>query len=781
MANLAQDLRYAVRTLIRAPGFTAVAVLTLALGIGANTAIFSLVHAVLLKPLPFRDPGRLIAIWDTYLPQYPKLGLSPVEVDAWQQQTDLFEEAAWYRSVSQDLNLSTPGTEAFEVHAAPVSERLLPFLGVSPSIGRAFTPSEDPHSAILSTRLWRTRFASDPNIIGKSIRLNDQAFTVVGVMPSSFQFPDFADLWLTKAQLGDEMTNPVRHAVGLVARLRPGVTAQQAEARVDVITKRLMAEHPKTSRGFGMQLFELQRDLTANVRPALLLLLGAVAIVLLIACSNVANLLLSRASGRSKEMAVRAALGAGVWRLVRQLLTESLVLAAAGGIVGIVLGEWAVRTLAPEPVPLDPLVLLLLAGISLASGVAFGLAPVFHALRSDANTVIKSGSVAGGAHTRLRGALVVVEFALALVLTAGAGILVKSFVRLMHVDPGFDPHGVLTLRVSVPPSRKPDVMFHRIQESLTRLPGVQSVAVANVLPLVAERAYTSRFNVPGSPLINPDALPAAQLRFVSPDYFRSLRVPLRSGRTFTERELNDPVVVINEGFAKRFWPDRDPVGLKFITGVWGPTPSWSTIIGVVGDVKQFGLDSEPTLEMYFPSVAAKYIIVRTASDPKSLAGASRRAISAIDADVAVTDIRDMDDVLAESAKSRRWTMGMLAAFAGLAVALALVGIYGVMSWLVVQRTREIGIRIALGAERRQVIRMVAGYALRLSAIGVVAGAIGAIAMRNVLSSLVFETSTADPAIFAAMGVLMLITALLACYVPASRASRVDPLVALRWE
>jgi predicted permease len=774
-------MRYALRTLTRTPGFTSIAVLTLALGIGANTAIFSLVHAVLLKPLPFRDPGKLIAIWDTYLPQYPKLGLSPLEVEAWQQQSGLFEQTAWYRSVPQDLNLTTAGSEALEVHVAPASDRLFPTLGVTAALGRTFGASEDAHSAILSDKLWRSRFGGDRNIAGKTVRLNEQTFTIVGVMPRGFQFPDWADLWLTKAQMGDEMTNPVRHAAGLIARLRPGATEQQAAARVETIAGRLASEHPKTSRGFGMRLYGLQEDLTANVRPALLLLLGAVAMVLLIACANVANLLLSRASGRSKEMAVRAALGAGVWRLARQLLTESLVLAAMGGAAGIVLGEWALRVLAPEPVPLDPMVLLILMGISLTAGVAFGLAPIFHALRSDANSVIKSGSVTGGGSSNVRAVMVVAEVALAMVLTAGAGILVKSFLRLMHVDPGFDPRGVLTLRISVPPSRKPDVLFHRIEERVRALPGVDGVAVANVLPLVANRAFTTRFNVPGSPLINPDALPAAQIRLVSPDYFRTLRIPLRSGRVFGERDLTGDGVIINEGFARRYWPGKDVVGLKFITGPWGSNPTWSTIIGVVADVKQFGLDSEPTMELYFPNVTPKYILVRTSGDPLSLAAAVRRAIGSIDGDLPVTDLRTMDQVLAESARSRRWTMALLGGFAGLAVVLALVGIYGVMSWTVAQRTREIGIRMALGAQTGQVLTMVVRYALKLSAVGVAIGVGGALALRRVLAGFVFETSAADPLTYIAVVMLMLAAALLAGYVPARRASRADPLVALRWE
>jgi putative ABC transport system permease protein len=782
MGNLIQDIRYALRTLARAPGFSSVAVLTLALGIGANTAIFSLVHAVILKPLPFREPSRLIAAWDTYLPQFPKLGVSPAELEMWQQQTDLFEQTGWYRYVSLDLDLTAPGAEALEVHATFISPSLQPMLGVAPVRGRGFAAHENPNTALISHRLWQTRFGGDPSVTGKTVRLNEQEFTIAGIMPAAFKFPDFADVWLPPGPLlGDQITNPVRHALGFVARLKPGITEQQAGIRLDALSKRLAAEHPKTSTGFGMRVYGLQDDLTANIRPALLMLLGSVALVLLIACGNVANLLLARASGRSREIAVRIALGAGAGRIVRQLLTESLVLAAIGGALGLMIGEWGLSMLAPVQTPLDSTVLLFLFGVSIFTGLAFGVAPAIQALDHSPNSVIKAGSIPGGASSKIRGVLVVAEFALALMLVAGAGILMKSFVRLMRVDPGFSPQGLLTLRISFPPSRQPNDLFHRIEQRVRPMPGVDGVAAANTLPLLASRANTSRFNVPGSPLINPDALPAAQLRFVSPDYFQTMRIPLLAGRTFTERDLNDLVVVINEGMAKRFWPGQDPVGKKYVLGVWGPTPTWATIIGVSGDVKQFGLDSEPSFDEYLPSLAPTYLIVHTAGDPRSLASAVRQAIHAVDSDLPVSDVRTMEDVAAESARTRRWTMGLLAAFAGLALALSLVGIYGLMSWSVAQRTREIGVRMALGAQTDQVIGMVVRYGMKLSALGLAIGLAGAFAVRRFLASLVFDVSTADPLIYGGAIALMLAVAMLACYVPARRASRVDPLIALRWE
>jgi len=780
-----RDLWYALRALRRAPGFTAVAVATLALGIGANMAIFSLVRAVILKPLPFRDPAALIAVWDTYLPQYSKVGISPAELAAWQQQTGLFAESAWYRYVPSDLTLALQGGEASVVHAAIVSTALMPLLGVPPSMGRAFASGEPPTAVLLSRDVWRKQFAGDPNITGKTIRLNGQPYTVTGVMPSEGAFPEWAEVWLPPSPLqGDELTNPVRHALGFVARLRPGVTETQTAARLDALARQLAAEHPKTSTGWGMRVVGLQADLTANVRPALLLLWGAVSLVLLIACANVANLLLSRATGRAREIALRTALGAGAWRLCRQLLTESLLLATAGGAIGSALGAWALTAAKPligPAVKPDWMVLLFLIAVTASVGVVAGMAPAISALRADLNHAMKAGALPGGGSTRVRGALVVAEIALAMMVATGAGILARSFLRLMNVDPGFQQHGLLTLRVSLPPSRNPTDWYHRIDQRLRTLPGVDSVALANVLPLVADRAFTTRFAVPDSPLINRDALPAAQIRLVSPDYFRTMRIPLRSGRTFDERDLTGGDVIINETMARRFWPGRDPVGLKFITGPWGANPTYATILGVVGDVKQFGLDSEPTFDLYIPALAPRAVLVRTAADPATLAASVRRELRAVDPEIPIEDVRTMDEVLAGSARSRRWTMALLVAFAALAVTLSLVGIYGVMSWSATQRTREMGIRMALGASRGNLFALVLGQGLKLCAMGLAGGLAGAWIFRRLLASLVFEVATFDAATYIAAAGLMLAAGLVACYLPARRAGRVDPLIALRWE
>jgi putative ABC transport system permease protein len=709
------------------------------------------------------------------------VGVSPAELQAWQTQRDLFEETAWYRYVPQNQNLSVPGSEPLAVRTDFVATNLFSLLGTTPVMGRAFIPAEDPHSALLSDRLWRSHFAGNPSIVGKTIHLNDDQFTVVGVMQSTAQFPEWADLWLPKGPLlGDQLTNPVRHALGFLARLRPGIEEKQATTRLLAISQRLAQEHPKTSTGWGIRVSNLQDDETENIRPALLMLLGAASLLLLIACGNIANLLLSRAAGRTKEIAVRTAVGASAPRIVRQLITESLVLALLGGVLGWVFAKGALIATMPARSNLEPEVVLFLTATVLATGIFFGLAPALVALRTDPQSVIKSASATSSGMTT-RATLVVLEFALTLMLVMGAAILAKSFVRLMHVDPGFNSHGILTMRILAPPSRRPEALFHRMQEKLLSLPGVQTIALTNALPLIADRANTSRFNVPGSPLINPDALPAGQLRTASPDYFHAMAIPLRSGRTFTEHELNQAVVVINETLAKRFWPGRNPVGIKFITGPWGPNPSWSTIIGVVGDVKQFGLDSEPSMDLYYPGLAAQYLIVKTTADPLSMANTVERDLHAIDPELAISNIQTMDQVASESTRTRRWTMGLLATFAGLAFVLALVGIYGVMAWSVAHRAREIGIRIAIGAQRNQVLGLILRYGLKLAISGLVLGILGAFALRHVLSGLTYGVSTADPFIYTLAPISMLGVALLACYLPARRAISVDPLVSLRYE
>jgi len=764
------DFRLAVRTLRKSTGFTAIAVMTLALGIGANTAVFSLVHAVILKPLPFRDPARLVSIWDSYAPQVDRAGLSPIEFASWQRQTDLFSESAWYRSAPATLALSGGAGPAVSVTAALISSNLLPLLGVHPVMGRGLRDDDPPNTALVSDRVWRTDLGADPAIVGKSIRMSGGEYLVAGVMPREFAFPDWADVWLPKGPLqGDEITNPVRHALGVVARLRPEVSLLAALARA------------KPGPRWTTHAALLQDDVTSKIRPALLLLMGAVTLVLLIACANVANLLLSRAAGRAREIAVRIALGAGKVSLIRLLIAESLTLCVTGAALGLALAEIALRAFSPVPAPLDGAVLSFLIVVSLVTGVVFGLVPTAQIFGSSPAAVIQSNSVASGGLPRLRMALVVVEFALALILAAGAGILLKSFARMLHVETGFDASGVLTMRVSLPAGRDPAPFFRRVDALLKTLPGVDSVAASNSLPPEGDRALVSRFLVPGSALTRPDAPGAAQVVFATADLFRVLRIPVRSGRAFTDRDADADSVMISETMARRFWPGRDPVGLKFVTSLFATPPGYSTIVGVAADVKRFGLDGEATADIYWPVRGAQFLFVRGSGNVAALRPAVRRAIQAVDPDVPVSDVRTLDAVVAESARSRRWTMGLLAAFASLAVVLAAIGIYGVTGWLVGQRTREIGIRMALGADATQVRAMVVRYSLKLGLAGTVLGLAGAFALRRVLASLVFDVSPSDPALYAAAAALLLAVSMAAAYLPARRASRIDPLLALRWE
>ncbi len=775
------DFQFAARILRKSPAVTAIAVLTLALGIGANTAVFSLVETAILKPLPFRDPARLITLWDSYQSLVDRAGMSAVEMAEWQRQTDLLIDSAWFRSVPATLALTGSSGTASAVNAAVFSPNLLPLFGAAPARGRALSPADPANTVLLSDRIWRTLLASDPAIVGKSIRMNGAEYAVAGVMARDFAFPDWADVWLPPGPLmNDELTNPVRHALGFVARLRPGIELEAVRQRSIAVASRLAGAHPKTSARWTMHAAGLQEDLTTKVRPVLLMLLGAGSLVLLIACANVANLLLSRAASRTREIALRTVLGASAGRLIRQLLAESLTLSLAGAGLGLLLAEICLRWFSPIPAPLDSAVLAFLLAVLLITGLLFGVIPASLILHANPGAVIKSNSVAAGGSRRLRAALVIAEFALALILAAGAGILVKSFLRMMHTDPGFNPSGVLTLRLIIPATGDPGRLFHRIEASLKTLPGVESVAATNSLPLAA-LPFLSRFLVPGSPLSHPDAPAAGQVVFATPDLFKTLGIPLHSGRAFLDKDADGDAIIINETLAKRFWPGRDPVGLKFITSLWGPSPGYSTIVGVAGDVKRLGLDGEPTLDMYFPTRGAQVVIIRGSGNISALASAVRAAIRTIDPELPVSDVRTFDDVMAESARSRRWTMALLATFAGLALVLALIGIYGVMAWMVGQRTREIGIRMALGAGAVEVRAMVVRYALKLSGAGTAIGLAGAFAMRRILASLVFDVSPSDPAIYACVSALLLASALLASYLPSRRASRLDPSVALRWE
>lgn len=784
----------------RSPLFTLTVVLTLALGIGANTAIFTLVNSVLLHPLPFRDPARLVAIWDTYQPNFPKLGVSPLEYEEFNRQTDIFDEVARYRyvAIGKETNL-TGGGEPRRVQPTCVSSSLFPLLGIQPIIGRAFQSADDspnaPAIAMLGYRLWRDYFNANPNVVGAPIQLNGQAYTVVGILPADFRLPGWADLWLPQGQAGDEITNPVRHGFGVIARLKPNVTVRQASTRLESIGQRLEREHPQTSKGFGLQVIGLQQDLAGNLRPALLVLFGAVTLVLLIACVNVANLLLSRAATRKREMAIRIALGAGRWRIVRQSLAESIKLSLAGGATGLLLAYTGLALLMrlapaelldPTTIHLDATTLAFLLGVSLLTALVFGAAPALEAARQDPGAGLKeSGRNVTPAASALRNTLVITEFALALVLLMGAGLLIHSFARLLQVNPGFQPSHVLTLRLQLSPSAYPDAkkletFYDRLETRLRSVPGITSVAATNAPPLATDRANLMRFAVPGSAMMRPDVYPVAHRHLITPDYFRTLGIPLR-GRTYTSRDLEQPYIIVNETMARTFWPAEDAVGKRFIIGPWSADPAYSTVIGVAADVKQVGLDDQHSNDFYFLWYGPTYLLIQTATDPMAMASAVRREIQALDPTAPVSDFRSMEQVMDNSTSQRRFSTVLLSIFAGVALALAVIGIYGIMSWSVAQRTQEIGIRMAVGADARGIFQLIIGRGLKLAIAGLAIGLAATFALTRLLTTMLFEISPHDPWILAGASILMLAVTMLACYLPARRATRVDPIATLRTE
>jgi putative ABC transport system permease protein len=784
----------------RYPLFTLTVVLTLALGIGANTAIFTLVNSVLLHPLPFHDPARLVAIRDTYQPNLPKLGVSPLEYDEFSRQTDIFEEIARYRYVAggKESNL-TGGSEPRRVQATCVSSSLFPLLGIHPMLGRALQPADDspnaPAIAMLSYRLWRDYFNANPHLIGAPIQLNGQAFTVIGILPQDLHLLQWADLWLPQGQAGDEITNPVRHSFGVIARLKPHVTQRQASSRLLSIGQRLEREHPKTSKGFDFKVSVLQEDLAGNLRPALLLLFGAVTLVLLIAGVNVANLMLSRAVARKREIAIRMALGASKWRIVRQSLAESTKLALAGGVAGLLLAYVALTFLLrlapadlidPTTIHLDATTLAFSLAVSLLTAIIFGVAPALEAARLDPAAALKEGgrSLTPAAGT-LRNTLVIIEFALALVLLMGAGLLIHSFARVLNVNPGFQPSHVLSLRLQLSlsdysDSQKLKGFYDRLETRLQSLPGIASVAATNAPPLATERANQMRFSVPESPLMRSDVYPVAQLHLVTPDYFRTLGISVR-GRTYSPRDLDQPYIIVNETMARTFWPGQDAVGRRFVIGPWSPKPDYSTVIGVAADVKHVGLEDQRGNDFYFLWYGSSYLLIKTAGDPLALAPGIRREIHALDPTVAVSDFRSMEQVLDSSIGQRRFSTILLSVFAGVALILAVIGIYGIMSWSVAQRTQEIGIRMAVGADARGIFQLILGRGLKLAIAGLAIGLAATLGLTRVLATMLFEISPHDPWILAGASLLMLVVTMLACYLPARRATKVDPIATLRTE
>ncbi len=814
MHSWLQDFRYALRMLRKNGGLTVVIAASLAIGIGANSAIFSVVDALLLRPLPYPQPDRLAAVWL----HSPGIGIfrdwpSPGQYIDLQNENHSFEQMA----LAQSRSFTLTGREQPErVDGMRTQSSLLPMLGAKPLLGRLLLPEEDqpgkPAVAILTDRLWKRLFNSDPAMVGKSITLNGEPFTVAGVLRSGFMLNaevmpsegpmDKVDVFLPLPLGADAVKRRGDENYNILVRLKPGVSVRQAQADIDIIASRIR-EKDKRDRTFGMDVVGLQEQVVGDVRRALLVLVGSVALVLLIACANVANLLLTRAAGREKEVAIRTALGAGWQRLVRQLLTESILLAALGGAAGLAVAQmslYVVRIMNPGNIPrledieINGAVVAFTFGVSLATGILFGVAPVWRAIKVDLNTSLKaggrSGQSDGGLHLkrhRLRGLLVVTELALSLMLVIGAGLLVRSFVRLQRVPPGFTTDRVLTMQVAANGTKyrkdKAVVQFYQeIESRIARLPGVKGEGVVSVLPLTGSVGWGG-INVEGY------APPPGQelqvdLRVASTDYFRTMGIPLRKGRYFSEHDTAEmpQVVIIEEKFAQRFWPHGDAIGKH----LWFDNPKKPfTIVGVVGVVKQYGLETDGKIATYFPQLQhpgnGMFLALRTSSDAAALSGAVVREIHAVDPDVAVYGIRTMQDRLYDSLARQRFSSTLLGSFAAFALLLAAVGIYGVMSYLVTQSTHDIGVRVALGARPGNIIGLIVRQGMGLAAIGILAGLAGAGALTRVMSSLLFGVSATDAVTFGAVAALLAAVAFAATVIPARRATRVDPIVALREE
>jgi putative ABC transport system permease protein len=812
MESLFQDVRYGFRMLRKSPGFTAVAVITLALGIGANTAIFSVVNAVLIRPLPYPNANRLVMIWEKRLPDGEQENVtSPATFVNWREHATVFEQTAACFNWTKVL---TGGAAPERLNVQEVSPNFFALLGMNAALGRTLLASEDSVDGandvvVLSFELWQRRFGSDPRIVGRNILLDGKPQTVVGVMPRGFQFfvkrgsfgQEQPQAWLpvTFSEKDPSFHGRYLEAVGL---LRPGVTLPQAQSAMTSLAMSLETQEPEFMKNWTVNLVPLRTQLVGAIQPALRILLGAVGLVLLIACANVATLLLARSKSRSHEIAIRVALGARPWQVIRQVLTESFLLASMGAFAGLLLAHWsagALLALAPkgliplEGAQLDLRVLMFTAGIAVMAGFLFGVVPAVQAARERMSEELKEGGRGGseGVHSgRTRNSFVVAEIALALVLLVGSGLLIRSFGRLMAVDPGFQPKGILTARVELPSSKYKDdakisEFYAQLLERIRQLPGVRSASADAYLPFTGGIAGTG-VEVEGRPPLPAAEQPEVNVAVVEPHFFETLGIPLLSGRPFTDREAREVThtVVISQSMARKLWPNEDPIG-KRVTIHMKDVDVPSQVIGVVGDVKHAGLDANASATAYWPHPELAYnfmtLVIRTDGDPLALAPAVRQAVWSLDKDQPVADIRTMEDLLWVSLARARFSTVMLGVFAGLALLLAITGIYGVVSYSVAERTREIGIRVALGAQRTDVLRMVLGQGLVLAGFGIAIGLVGALAAARLLTSLLFGTSPSDPATFGSVAGLLLTVALSACYLPARNAMKVDPMVALRDE
>jgi putative ABC transport system permease protein len=808
IGDLGQDVRYGLRMLAKNPAFTAIAMLALALGIGANTAIFSVVNAILLRPLPYKNPEQLVMVWEnaTHL-GFPKNTPSPANFLDWRRQTTVFQGMAAF--AERSFNLTGAG-EPERLDGRRVSANLFDVLGVRPIIGRTFVPQEDQPGTkvvLLNESLWKRRFGGDPGVIGRAVTLNNEAYTVIGVLPNSVRLPAFGkwrdQVWVPIAFPAEEATSRGDHFLEVIARLKPNVTLAQTRAEMETIAARLAQQYPQYNARVGAAVNPLHEEIVGDMKVALWLLLGAVAFVLLIACANVANLLLARAAVRQKEIALRLALGADRTRLTKQLLVESVMLSLLGGVVGLGLAYAGLQVLTrfippdlahADTIAIDGKVLVFTLLVALVTGVIFGLAPASQASHFNLSETLKEGgrdSGAGVRGKRLRSSLVIAEVAVSVVLLIGAGLLINSFMHLRNLDPGFRADHLLALNVNLSEVKYPDTarrtaFFDEVVRRVLPLPGVQSVAVAGNLPFTYN-GDSMGIAVEGIPDPPSDQWPDVIYRAIGPGYFNTMGIPLVRGREFNDGDTIDNTrgVVIGEKTAKHYWPNQDPIGKRLKPGATSDNEApWRTVIGVVKDVRQNDFIAEPKMQMYFSykqlgQLVANALIVRTSVDPLSLATPVRNAIWSVDKDQPVANIDSMENIVAGAVARQRFSMLLLAIFAALALVLAAVGIYGVMSYTVAQQTREIGIRIALGAKRGDVLKMTVKQAIKLVGLGLAIGLPSAFILTRVMSTLLFGISATDPITFLGISLVVLVVALLASYIPALRATKVDPMIALR--
>jgi len=806
METFLQDLRYGMRALLKRPGFTLIAVITIALGIGANTAIFSVVNALLLRSLPYADSNRLVTVGSSESGAINNTGYATF-VD-WRARSQSFEQMTIIRSWG---GTATGQGDPEMVNGLRVSDGYFRMLGVGPALGRDFKAEEDRPDTrfvvMLSHAFWQRRFNADPSVIGKPMVLSGQTFTIVGVMPQGFEdylaanFYKPADIW---GPLGYDVSQrfacrTCQH-LKVMGRLKAGVSPEQATTEMTAIHEAIRRENPKTYQSPGVGVKRLQDQFTGPVRPALYLLLVAVGFVLLIACANVANLLLARAAHRSKEIAVRLALGASRWRIIRQLLTESLSLSLIGASVGLLFAMWGTEllvNLSPatmlklQDVRTDGRVLGFTLLVSLVTGVLFGLFPALQSARADVQLALKEAGdrTQSGRQNRLRSLLVVSEIALALVLLVGAGLLVRSFIRILNVAPGFEQRSLLTMMVpAVGTKYQQDesvvAFYQSVLDRVKTLPGVEAAGIVSNLPFGGNGDRVG-FHIEEKPLANPAEAPSAERYGISPEYLRAMGIPVLRGRSFSDEDTAGKplVVLIGATLAKRYWPNEDPIGKRVRLG--DSTGPLRTIVGIVGDVDHQGLDAPPDIQVYTPQAqftdSFMQLVVRTKVDPASLTAAVRNEIRAVDADIPVYQIATMRQLVSSSVAQRRFTLVLIAAFAAIALLMSAIGIYGVMSYAVSQRTQEIGIRVALGAQTRDVLKLVLNRGMALAGAGVAVGLAGAFALTRLMEGMLFGIRATDPLTFAGVALLLILVALLACYIPARRATRVDPMVALRYE